>query len=417
MVQKLMSYYTCEEVKQLRDVRVKSKSHPSTRCNLPINKNTPLLYAIVQTMEDGNVIHSLVLPEWISDCEKYTLYPRMTQQKSSQPVYWENTKFMNNRNPKSDWLEYELVSYLNPHDLKSFEKINKRLKRLTSGLATTWEESESEKMLGVGKRKKIPSSKLQDAVALIVEKPRREGNNQPSSSINSSSSSASSNISTSSNNVSSNRLKRRRLHYSSGSENIPLANSQFQIIQQQLKIIQDQQSALTEISQKVVALTKAVQQSNGNIPVLEEDRARHATIVEKEFDFLPIKDPVQLCSFDVMVGAREKQSISLIFHWAAAFEKSKTINSFLRSIFSQLMEPEVGNIVQWKTRRVANELITGLKCMPNILAIILVTANLWSKANNIPKQDVQDFIDHCKKTRRIHTQRQHQAAGCVIRKN
>ncbi|XP_046447114.1 uncharacterized protein LOC124196224 isoform X1 [Daphnia pulex] len=65
----------------------------------------------------GNVIHSLVLPEWISGYEKYTLYPRMTQQKSSQPVYWENT--MNIRNPKSDWLEYELVSYLNPHDLKS----------------------------------------------------------------------------------------------------------------------------------------------------------------------------------------------------------------------------------------------------------------------------------------------------------
>ncbi len=57
--------------------------------------------------------------------------------------------------------------------LQSFEKINKRLKRLTSGLTTTWEESESEKMLGVGKRKKIPSSKLQDAAALVVEKPRR----------------------------------------------------------------------------------------------------------------------------------------------------------------------------------------------------------------------------------------------------
>jgi hypothetical protein len=25
-----------------------------------------------------------------------------------------------------------------------------------------------------------------------------------------------------------------------------------------------------------------------------------------------LKDPVQLCSFDVMVGAREKQSISLV---------------------------------------------------------------------------------------------------------
>ncbi len=57
--------------------------------------------------------------------------------------------------------------------LESFEKINKRLKRLTSGLATTWEVSESEKMLGVGKRKKIPSSKLQDAADLVVVKPRR----------------------------------------------------------------------------------------------------------------------------------------------------------------------------------------------------------------------------------------------------
>jgi predicted Holliday junction resolvase-like endonuclease len=53
------------------------------------------------------------------------------------------------------------------------KKINKRLKLITSGLATTWEESESEKMLGVGKRKKIISSKLQDAAALVVEKPRR----------------------------------------------------------------------------------------------------------------------------------------------------------------------------------------------------------------------------------------------------
>jgi hypothetical protein len=31
---------------------------------------------------------------------------------------------------------------------------------------------------------------------------------------------------------------------------------------------------------------------------------------------------------------------------------------------------------------------------------ISVTANLWSKANNIPKQDVQDFIDRCKKIRK-----------------
>ncbi len=60
--------------------------------------------------------------------------------------------------------------------------------------------------------------------------------------------------------------------------------------------------------------------------------------------------------------------------------------------------------------------------MPNILAVILgkinvlenapiksvthnfflisVTANLWSKANNIPKQDVQDFIDHWKSIRK-----------------
>jgi hypothetical protein len=73
------------------------------------------------------------------------------------------------------------------------------------------------------------------------------------------------------------------------------------------------------------------------------------------------------------------------------------------------MEPEVGNIVQWKTRRFANELITGLKCMPNILAVIFGKINVFendqikflrSSANIIPKQDVQDFIDRCKRIRK-----------------
>jgi hypothetical protein len=76
-----------------------------------------MLFAIVQTLEKGRFIHSLVLPECISDCQKYTLYPRATHQKSSQPVYSENSKFLSNRNPKSDWLEYGLVSFLNPNDL------------------------------------------------------------------------------------------------------------------------------------------------------------------------------------------------------------------------------------------------------------------------------------------------------------
>jgi hypothetical protein len=53
------------------------------------------------------------------------------------------------------------------------------------------------------------------------------------------------------------------------------------------------------------------------------------------------------------------------------------ISDISLGIFSQLMEPEVGNIVQWKTRRVANQLITGLKCMPNILAIILGKINVF----------------------------------------
>ena len=79
-----------------------------------------------------------------------------------------------------------------------------------------------------------------------------------------------------------------------------------------MKVLQKALDLIRRKQQKVVVLTKAVQQSNGNIPILEEDRARHATIVEKELHFLPIKDPVQRCSFDVMVGAREKQSRSLV---------------------------------------------------------------------------------------------------------
>jgi hypothetical protein len=38
--------------------------------------------------------------------------------------------------------------------------------------------------------------------------------------------------------------------------------------------------------------------------------------------------------------------------------------------------------------------------LTNNFFFISVTANLWSKANNIPKQDVQDFIDRCKRIRK-----------------
>ena len=44
------------------------------------------------------------------------------------------------------------------------------------------------------------------------------------------------------------------------------------------------------------------------------------------------------------------------------------------------MKPEVGNIVQWKTRRVSDELITGLKFMPNIIAVILGKINVLENA-------------------------------------
>ncbi len=54
-----------------------------------------------------------------------------------------------------------------------FDKISRRLKRLTSGVAASWEESEPEKVLGIGKRKKIPTAKLQDATTLKVAKPRK----------------------------------------------------------------------------------------------------------------------------------------------------------------------------------------------------------------------------------------------------
>lgn len=63
--------------------------------------------------------------------------------------------------------------------------------------------------------------------------------------------------------------------------------SQFERIQQQLKLMQEQQAELRFLK-KVAALTKVV------------------------FDFLQIKNPAQLCSLDVKFGAREKQSLSLV---------------------------------------------------------------------------------------------------------
>lgn len=90
------------------------------------------------------------------------------------------------------------------------------------------------------------------------------------------------------------------------------SNGQFEIIQQQLKIIQEQQAALSEISQKVATLTKVVQQSKGSIPVLEDERSHHATVVQSDFDCLPIGSPIELCSLEVKLGAREEQSLSLV---------------------------------------------------------------------------------------------------------
>lgn len=79
-----------------------------------------------------------------------------------------------------------------------------------------------------------------------------------------------------------------------------------------MKIIQEQQAALSEISQKVATPTKVVQQSKGSIPVLEDERSNHATVVQSDFDCLPIGSPIELCSLEVKLGAREEQSLSLV---------------------------------------------------------------------------------------------------------
>ena len=42
-----------------------------------------------------------------------------------------------------------------------FDKISRRLKRLTSGVAASWEESEPEKVLGIGNKYQLQNYKMQ----------------------------------------------------------------------------------------------------------------------------------------------------------------------------------------------------------------------------------------------------------------
>jgi hypothetical protein len=76
-------------------------------------RSKKILLMRLKNQNSGSQISSSFTYKQLYGC----IYIDATHQKSSQPVYWENSKFLNNRNPNSDFLEYGLVSYLNPHDL------------------------------------------------------------------------------------------------------------------------------------------------------------------------------------------------------------------------------------------------------------------------------------------------------------
>ena len=153
------------------------------------------------------------------------------------------------------------------------------------------------------------------------------------------------------------------------------------------------QRQLGEIIKEQSLIRKIVQQKNGQIPVLQEELASHAAVVATEFEFLPVDSPEKLQSLDVKLGGREQQSLSLvnsfkllniklaqviiycsiclqILHLAAELRDCKSINDFLRNIFSKIMTPDLGNTIQWKTRQVNGQIISGLKVLPNVLAVI-----------------------------------------------
>ena len=115
--------------------------------------------------------------------------------------------------------------------------------------------------------------------------------------------------------------------------------------------------------------------------------------LQRNLNFFRLTEPEKLQSLDVKLGGREQQSLSFvnsfkffiiklaqviiycsiclqILHLAAEQRDCKSINDFLRNIFSKIMTPDLGNIIQWKTRQVNGQIISGLKVLPNVLAVI-----------------------------------------------
>jgi hypothetical protein len=58
------------------------------------------------------------------------------------------------------------------------------------------------------------------------------------------------------------------------------------------------------------------------------------------------------------------------FSLGCGTERLQINHDFLRNIFSKIMTPDLGNIIQWKTRPVNGQIISGLKVLPNVLAVI-----------------------------------------------
>ena len=59
-----------------------------------------------------------------------------------------------------------------------------------------------------------------------------------------------------------------------------------------------------------------------------------------------------------------------VLHLAAELVDCKTINDFLANTFSRIMTPDLGNMVQWKTRQLNGQIVSGLKDLSNVLAVI-----------------------------------------------
>ncbi|EFX69994.1 hypothetical protein DAPPUDRAFT_328580 [Daphnia pulex] len=111
MVQNLMYYYTYEEVKQLRDVRVKSKAHPSTQCSALVWLARVLQkFRFINQQEYTPLFRQLLYSVSKDDLTKV----HVTSLLGKHQIHEQH------KSQVRLLAEYELMSYLNPHKWKQF---------------------------------------------------------------------------------------------------------------------------------------------------------------------------------------------------------------------------------------------------------------------------------------------------------